>query len=239
MGTIINTAAILAGGLIGLLAGSRLKPRFQQILTVAMGLSVCAMAIAGFVSKMLVIENGSLTASGSYTLIFSLVLGAIVGESLDLDSRLTQFGVWLKTRTGNAGDSSFVAGFVTASLTVCIGAMAIVGSIMDGLSGDYSILITKSVLDFVIIIVMSASLGKGCMFSAIPVFLLQGGFTLLARVIAPLMTASAIDDLTMVGNVLILCVGINLLAGDSYRIKVANLLPAIVFAVAASFLPFH
>lgn len=238
MGTIINAAAIIIAGFIGILAGSRLKPRFQRILTVAMGLSVSAISVSGFVSEMLVISGSGISAKGGYALIFSLVFGAILGEGIDLDRQIERFGTWLKQKTGNAKDASFVEGFVTASLTVCIGAMAVVGGIMDGLSGDYSILLTKSILDFVIIIVLSASLGKGCMFSAIPVAMLQGSFTLLAKVIAPLMTEGAIGCLTMVGDVLILCVGINLLADGKYRIKVANLLPAIVFAVAAAFIPF-
>jgi uncharacterized membrane protein YqgA involved in biofilm formation len=128
----------------------------------------------------------------------------------------------------------FVDGFVTASLTVCIGAMAIVGAIQDGLTGDYATLLTKAILDCIIICVMTASMGKGCMFSAIPVALLQGFVTLLATQIAPLMTQAALGNLSLVGNVLIFCVGVNLLWGK--KIKVANLLPAIVFAVLAAFM---
>lgn len=122
-----------------------------------------------------------------------------------------------------------VDGFVTASLTVCIGAMAVVGAIKDGLTGDYSILAAKAVLDFIIIVIMTASLGKGCIFSAIPVAVFQGAITLLAKLIEPIMTETALSYLSMTGSMLIFCVGVNLLWGK--KIKVANLLPTIVFAV--------
>ena len=144
------------------------------------------------------------------------------------------FGQWLKKKTGNAKDKGFVEAFVTASLTVCIGAMAIVGSIQDGLSGDYSVLATKAVLDFIIIMVMSCSMGRGAAFSAIPVAIFQGGITALAGLVRPVMTEAALNNLSMVGNVLILCVGINLIWGK--KIRVANLLPSILIAVAAAFL---
>ena len=113
--------------------------------------------------------------------------------------------------------------------------MAVVGAIRDGLSGDSSVLITKSILDFVIVMVMTASLGKGCGFAAIPVLVVEGTLTLLARLIAPVMTDAALGNLSLVGSVLIFCVGLNLTFGK--RIRVANLLPALIFAAAAAFLP--
>ena len=126
-------------------------------------------------------------------------------------------------------------GFVTASLTVCIGAMAVVGSIKDGIEGDISILTTKAILDLIIVMVMTCSLGKGCIFSAIPVAVFQGTITALARLIKPLMTEAASANLSLIGSVLIFCVGVNLVWGK--KIKVANLLPSLVFAVAISFIP--
>ena len=124
--------------------------------------------------------------------------------------------------------------FVTASLTVCIGAMAIVGSIQDGIRGNYSILTAKAVLDFILVMVMTCSMGKGCLFSAIPVAVFQGSITALAGLVAPLMTDAALNNLSFIGSILIFCVGINLIWGKN--IRVANLLPAVVFAVAAAFL---
>ena len=142
---------------------------------------------------------------------------------------------WLKQKTRSTGDGNFIEGFVSASLTVCIGAMAIVGAINDGLYGDSTVLVTKSILDLIILMVMAASLGKGTIFSAIPVAILQGGVTALSVLIKPIMTDTALLYLLVVGNILIFCVGINLVFGK--RIKVANLLPAIILAVACAFLP--
>jgi uncharacterized membrane protein YqgA involved in biofilm formation len=170
-------------------------------------------------------------------LILCLTLGTITGELLQLDERLESFGEWLKKKTGNAGDSSFVHAFVTASLTVSIGAMAIVGSIRDGISLDPSTLIAKSVLDFFIILIMTASLGKGAMFSAVPVGLLQGSMTLLSRLISPVFLGNpeALSNLSLTGSVLIFCVGVNLVWKRG--IRVASMLPALVFAVLWAYLP--
>ena len=235
LGTIINAAAIVGGGLLGLAVGKGLKPRFQESLICVMGLCVMFLGVADVMQQMLVIQDGALTTQGTMMMLASLVLGALVGEWIDLEHKLERFGVWLKQKTGSQQDGGFVDGFVTASLTVCIGAMAILGALQDGLSGDYSLLLTKAVMDLVIIMVMSASHGKGCIFSAIPVVLLQGSVTLLARLIAPVMTEQALSNLSLVGSVLIFCVGVNLTFGK--RIRVANLLPAIVFAVICAFLP--
>ena len=164
-----------------------------------------------------------------------LALGGLIGETLNLEHQFERFGEWLKQKTGNARDTGFVNGFLTASLTVCIGAMAIVGAIQDGINGDWSILGAKAILDLIIIMVMTCSLGKGCIFSAIPVFLWEGALTMLATAIKPLMTDTAMGYLSLVGNVLIFCVGVNLVWGR--KIRVANLLPAVFLAVAAAFLP--
>ena len=162
-------------------------------------------------------------------------IGGFIGELLNIEDGFERFGEWLKIKSGNAKDKRFVDAFVTASLTVCIGAMAIVGSIQDGILGDYSILATKAVLDLIIIMVMSCSLGKGAVFSAIPVAVFQGSVTALAGLLRPVMTDAALANLSLIGNVLIFCVGVNLVWGK--KVRVANLLPAIVVAVIAAFLP--
>jgi uncharacterized membrane protein YqgA involved in biofilm formation len=185
--------------------------------------------------KMLRIENGVIVSSGAMLLICCLAIGALIGEWLNIEGAFEGFGQWLKIKSGNAKDKGFVNAFVTASLTVCIGAMAIVGSIEDGLTGDYSILATKAVLDLIIIMVMSCSMGKGAVFSAIPVAVFQGSITVMAGLLRPLMTEAALANISLVGNVLIFCVGINLVWDK--KVKVANLLPAIVVAVIAAFLP--
>ena len=237
LGTVINSAAIVVGGVFGHLFGKILNERIQDSLQKASGICVLFIGIAGAMEGMLKLSGSSLSAGRSMLIIASLALGALVGEILNIEHGFERFGEWLKVKTGNAKDKSFVEGFVTASLTVCIGAMAVVGSIKDGISGDYSILVTKAILDLIIITVMTCSLGKGCAFSAIPVAVFQGLITALARLIKPLMTDGALANLSLIGSILIFCVGVNLVWDK--RIKVANLLPSLVFAVAIAFLPFN
>ena len=235
LGTIINTALIIAGGIIGRFAGKLLKPRFRETMTAACGVSTLFIGMAGAMSGMLEISEGALTSVHSLLLVICLALGGALGEALNLERLLEKLGQWLKIKSGSSGDGRFMDGFITASLTVCIGAMAIVGSIKDGIEGDYSILATKGVLDFVIVLVLTGSLGKGCVFSAVPVFIIQGAFTLLATALKPLMTDTALAYISTVGSVLIFCVGLNLLRDK--KIRVANLLPALVLAAALSLVP--
>ena len=230
LGTIINVLFIIIGGLAGMLFGNRLNERTRETLLLANAVAVLFIGISGAIGQMFkVTDAGSLETTGTMMLIASLSIGAVVGELIDLEGKLERFGEWLKSKTGNSNDAGFVSAFVTASLTVCIGAMAIVGSIEDGAVGDHSILFAKAVLDLIIIMVMSASLGKGCVFSAIPVGLLQGIVTALAVLIRPYITEPAMNNLSLVGSVLIFCVGVNLFWGK--KIRVANLLPGLIVAV--------
>ncbi len=233
LGTIINTGAIVAGGLLGMIGGRQIKERHQETLTMACGVGTLFLGIAGAMNYML--HNDLLPDGGGMLVVACLALGGLIGEIINIEKLFERFGEWLKRKTGNAKDQGFVNGFVTASLTVCIGAMAIMGAIQDGISGDWSTLGAKSILDLIIVMVMTCSLGKGCMFSAIPVFLWEGALTLLATAIRPVMTDLAMGYLSMVGSVLIFCVGLNLIWGK--KIRVANLLPAVLLAVAAAFLP--
>lgn len=232
-GTLINTGAIILGGVCGHFFGRLLKNRHQETLTMACGVGTLFIGLAGAMKYML--SHPLFPEGGSMLVIVCLVLGGLAGEILNIEAGFEKFGEWLKMRTGNARDQNFVNGFLTASLTVCIGAMAIIGAIQDGIAGDYSTLAAKAVLDLIIVMVMTCSLGKGCAFSAIPVFLWEGALTLLASLIRPVMTDRAMGYLSLVGSVLIFCVGINLVFGK--RIRVANLLPAVVFAAAAAFIP--
>lgn len=235
MGTIINVAAIILGGIVGRLFGRFLSERYQDTLNKVCGVSVLFIGIAGALEGMLTIKGNSVVSGKAMMIVVCLALGALLGELLNIEDKFERFGEWLKRKTGNAKDKMFVEGFVTASLTVCIGAMAIVGAIEDGIFGDYSILVTKAILDFIIIIVMTGSMGKGCAFSAIPVAILQGSVTLLAKFIKPVMTTAALANLSMIGSILIFCVGLNLVWGK--KIRVANLLPSIILAVIMAFLP--
>ena len=235
LGTVINTAAIILGGIIGHFTGKLFKQEQQTALNKTCGMSVMFIAIAGAMQGMMHIDSGNVVSGKSMLVVLCLALGTIAGELLGIEQRFERFGEWLKKKTGNSGDKQFVNAFVTASLTVCIGAMAIVGAIQDGIMGDYSTLAVKAVLDFIIIAVMTSSLGKGCAFSAIPVLAFEGTITLLARLVSPIMTDMAIAYLSLIGSILIFCVGVNLVWGK--MIRVANMLPSVVFAVIAAYLP--
>ena len=235
LGTIINSAAIVAGGVIGHFSGKLFSQDQQEALTKACGISTLFIAISGAMQGMLTIDGGSLVSGKSMLVVLCLALGTVIGELLGIEKGFESFGEWLKNKTGNSGDKQFVNAFVTASLTVCIGAMAIVGAIQDGILGDYTTLAVKAVLDLIIVAVMTSSMGKGSAFSAIPVFIFEGAVTLLARLVAPVMTDVAIASLSLIGSILIFCVGINLVWEK--RIRVANMLPAVVLAVLAAYLP--
>lgn len=235
LGTIINSGAIVAGGIAGLLVGNKLEKRYQDTMISACGVCSTFIGISGTLQHMFSVgANGLIESNGMMMAIICMALGGLIGEFFDFDRRFNDFGEWLKKKTKSEKDNVFVDAFVTASLTVCIGAMAIVGALQDGLVGDYSILVAKSILDLIIVMVLAASMGKGAIFSAIPVFVLQGGVTCMSKLIEPVITDAAMNNLSLVGNMLIFCVGINLLFGP--KVKVANLLPAIVLAVIAAFI---
>jgi len=233
LGTIINTIAIILGGVFGLIFGSKLNEKQQDGLIKASGVSVLFIGIAGAMEKMLTIQELSIISSNSLLIVICLALGAFIGELLHIEEAFEKFGEWLKQKSGNQNENNFVYAFVNASFTVCIGAMAIVGAIQDGIYHDSSVLVTKSLLDFIIIMIMSCSTGKGAIFSAVPVFLLQGSMTVLASLLEPLMTDLALMYLSLIGSILIFCVGLNLVWGK--KISVANLLPSLLVAVIASY----
>ena len=236
LGTIINALAILVGGILGIGLKKFLKEHYQETILKAAGFAVLFLGAAGSLSKMLIVsEDGTtLATTGTMMMILSLAAGALVGEMIDIDGLFERFGEWLKHRTGSDGDHQFTDGFVSASLTVSIGAMAIIGSIQDGIYGDYSTLLAKAVLDFIIVLIMASSMGKGCVFSFIPVAVLQGSMTFLAIAISGLMTDAVLNNLSLVGNILIFCVGVNLIWPKT--IKVANLLPSLVMAVLFTYI---
>ena len=234
MGTLINVCLIIAGGILGLCIGKRLPERYRETLMLGNAVAVVFIGIGGTLQKMFVLQAGSLETQGTMMVIISIALGALLGEWLNLDGHMERAGEWLKQKTGNAKDASFVNAFVTASLTVCIGAMAVVGAIEDGIRGDYSILAAKGVLDCIIIMVMTSSLGKGAIFSFIPVGIVQGLIFLLATQLSPFITPQALDNLSYVGSILIFCVGINLLWPG--KIRAANLLPAIFIAAGWTYI---
>lgn len=235
MGTIINTISIIIGGILGILFGKRLKEESQTAIIRSCAIAVIFIGVAGAIEGMISITDSTLVSGKSMFIVLCLTLGTIFGEIIDIEGIFETFASFIKTKTGNSKDKKFIKGFTTASFTVCIGAMAILGSIKEGLVGDYSILATKSVLDLVIVMILSCSLGKGCIFSAIPVFILEGSMTLLAKLLSGIMTTVAISNISLIGSILIFCVGINLLFDK--KISVANLLPSIILAIVFSILP--
>ena len=237
LGTIINVCCIVGGGLIGLVGRRFITQKLQDALLKACGLAVIFLGVGGAMEKMLSVvasEGGSsLSSGGTMMILISLALGSAIGEAIDLDARFEQLGVWLREKTGSTGDAGFVDGFVTASLTVCIGAMAIVGAIQDGLTGNYNTLMLKGAIDAVIICAMAASMGKGAIFAALPVGVWQGLVTLACVPLQPIMTDAALANLSLVGSILIFCVGVNLIWPKTF--KPANMLPAVFIAAALAY----
>ena len=229
LGTLVNVLAVLAGSGLGMLIKTGLKRRFRDILMQACGIATIFLGISGALAGLLKVENGAVSTQNTMLLIFSLVLGGLAGEALNIEAGMEALGERLKRLVRDKSDSRFVDGFVTASLVICVGAMAIVGSIQDGLTGDHPLLFSKSLLDFVIVMVFAATFGLGVMFSALPLGILQGGITLAAALVAGFLSESLISDLSCVGSVLIFCVGLNV--AFNAKIRVGNLLPALLVPV--------
>lgn len=235
LGTIVNCAAVIVGALIGMLFKKALKERFCELITQSMGLAVIFIGAAGGVGRIIELnkaENGTVQI---VMMVLAFTLGSFLGELINIQHLTERFASWLKVKTKSENDNGFVSGFVSASLTICVGAMAVIGPIQDALSHDYSTLFTKAVLDLVIIMVMASAMGKGTAFSVIPLAAIQGSITLIAKLVEPFLTDSAVTNISFVGSMMIFCVGVNLMFDK--KIRVANMLPTIIFSVAFSFLP--
>lgn len=229
LGTLINVIAIVLGSGIGLLFKKGINDRFRQILTQACGLAVIFIGLSGALEMIFTIEGASLVSGNAMLIVISLVLGGLVGELINIEKRLDSIGEKLKNRVKSKGDSQFVEGFVTASLVVCVGAMAICGPIDEALTGDSTTLIIKSVLDCIIVMVFASVYGVGVMFSALAVGLYQGFFTLFGVLISGFMNDALISSLSGIGSILIFAVGINLVWPKA--IRVGNLLPALTVPI--------
>lgn len=211
--------------------GRLISERFQKTIMMSCAVAVIFLGLTGTVKEMLHIgSDGAVMLVGTNCMLASLIGGAVIGEAINLEDRMECFGRWLQQKTGSGGDTRFVEGFVMASMTVCIGAMAVIGSINDRLLSDPSVLFAKTAIDAVVVMIMTATLGKGCIFSAISVGVFQGIIFLLAGFLEPIMTSAALKSLSAVGNILIFCVGTNLFGLP--HVRIANLLPALVIAVA-------
>lgn len=229
LGTIVNVVAIVAGSGLGLLFKKGINERFRNIMTQACGLAVVFIGLAGALEMMLSIDGSSIISGHSMLIVVSLLLGGLCGELINIEKRLDSVGEKLKTKVKSKGNSQFVEGFVTASLVVCVGAMAICGPIDEALTGDSTTLIIKSVLDFIIVMVFSSIYGLGVMFSALAVGVYQGFFTVFGVLISGFMSDALISSLSGIGSILIFAVGVNLIRPKT--IRVGNFLPALLVPV--------
>lgn len=229
MGTLINVALVLAGGAIGLIFKKAISKEIEYSIHKATGVAVLVIGICGILSTMLSSDSsGKISSSGELILVVSLALGTFIGELLKLDDRLNK---GCKKIEDKFKMSNFAQGFITATMIYCIGAMAIVGAINDGLLGDSSTLITKGIIDGITSIVLSASLGYGVLFSAIPILIYQGGITLLAGALENVLVGDLLNNICMVGYALVMCIGINFLYNSDKQIKTVNMLPSLLVPV--------
>jgi uncharacterized membrane protein YqgA involved in biofilm formation len=217
MGTLINVVAILVGGCIGLVFRKRFPERVSNTALQVIGLFT-----------LLVGMKMALQGEELITILLSLALGAMIGEWMGIEERLDRFGLWLEERL-HLTEESPAKGFIHASLLFCVGSMAIVGSITDGLKGDYSILATKAMMDGIVSVPFAAGMGIGVLGSALPILIYQGGLTLLASELHAFFTPMVVRELTSVGGVIVMGIGVNILGIQ--RVKVGNFIPALVFIV--------
>lgn len=217
LGTIVNALAIIAGALLGIAIKKGIKDDYKNTIMDGIGLTVVIIGIMGGIKS----ENIILV-------IGSIVVGSILGEIIGVEDKLDQLGDSLQKRFGGK-DSNFSKGFVTASLVYCVGAMAIVGSLESGILGNHQTLFAKSILDGISAIIFASTLGIGVAFSAIPVFIYQGSITLLANSVKSLLTPEVINEMSAVGGILIMAIGINILGIK--KIKVGNMLPAVFIPI--------
>jgi len=218
IGTIVNTAAIMAGGIVGLLMKKGIQPRYKTTVMQAIGLSVILVGL-----------QSALKASDLLGVIICISVGSLLGEALDIEERIEALGVWAEKRFNRSGNGLFSKGFVTASLVFCVGSMAIVGSLESGLSGNHATLFAKSLLDGITSIVFASTFGSGVLLSGIPVMIYQGTITVAASLLKPFLTSDVIAQMSGVGGLLIAAIGSNML--QVTRIKVGNMIPAILLPI--------
>lgn len=224
LGVIVNTITVLLGSTVGLFCKRAIPEKITKAIMLAIGLCTIYIGV-----------SGTLDGENTLVLILSMVFGTAAGTAMDLDRHITQLGELLNRRFQRAdGSVSLTEGFVTGSLLFCVGAMTIVGSLNAGLRGDNEMLFTKSLLDLISSCMLSVSLGIGVLFSAVFVFVFQGALVLLAQFLAPVLSATAIAEITCAGSLMILALGLNLIGLTKF--KVANFLPALIFAPLFSWL---
>lgn len=226
-GTLVNCVAVIIGGLIGLLLKKGIKETYTVSINKALGLAVLIIGINGVVSNMFSVSDGKLSSSGELLLVVFLVLGTLIGELFKFDDR---FGRFCKNIEGKFKTSGFASGFINGTVLFCVGAMSIVGSINDGLTGDSSILFVKAALDFVNAVIFGATLGFGVIFTCIPMLIYQGGISLLAGTLGGILQGELLEQICMVGYAIIMAIGFNFLLEKKF--KTLNMVPALILPVA-------
>ena len=230
LGTIVNVITVIVGGTLGLLLKKFLAKRITETIMQGVGLAVVIIGLSGTLSASFTVADGKISSDHILLMIISLAVGGLIGELLRIEERLQAFGKFMESKFVKQGEvSTFAQGFVTATLIFCVGSMAIVGSLEDGINGNSTILFAKSTLDGITGMILASTLGAGVMFAAVPVGLYQGAITLLAIFVAPYLNETVITQMSLIGSVLILGIGFNMLG--MAKIKVGNLLPAIFVPV--------
>lgn len=227
-GTIINAVAVILGSLIGLGFKKKITKKYQETIYKIIGLGIIFLGLGGTIEKMVFIENNNIITKGSLMSIISLTIGCLIGEIIDIDKGLMSFGLFLKKHFSKQSDNNFVEGFVASTITICVGAMAIIGPLNDVLFNDQKILYTKSFLDFVILIIYSSNFGMGSLFSFFPLIIYQGFISLASFILAIFLTQTMLNNISMVGSMIIFALGCNMFFET--KIKVANLIPALIIA---------
>lgn len=228
-GTLINCALIAAGTLLGLAVKKILPDRVRDTLMQAVGLVVLFIGIGGAVSACLTYADGAFGTKDTLVMILSMTLGAALGEFIDIEKHLDALGARCRKRFAADGDSAFASSMVTATLLFCVGAMAVVGALDNGIRGNTDVLVAKSIIDGISAMLLASALGIGVLFSAAAVFVYQGAISLLGVYIEPYLTETVISQMSFIGSILIFAVGLRMLriAG----IKVGNLLPAVFMPI--------
>ncbi|MDD3173831.1 MAG: DUF554 domain-containing protein [Herbinix sp.] len=236
LGTLANMAAIIIGSTVGIIIKGGLQQRFKDTIMNALGLAVMFIGISGALQGILKVKGDGLETANIMLMIISLALGAFLGEIINIEDKLEGMGEFIKTSLKVKGEKgqNFVEGFVSSSLLFCIGAMAIIGSLKDGLSGDASTLFAKAIIDGTVSIFIASTLGIGVFFSIIPLGIYQGVITILAKYIEPYLSDSLILNISFIGSVLIFGIGINMVFGK--KIKCGNILPAVLIPIVYEFI---
>lgn len=222
-GNIVNALGIIMGGLIGLFLKKHIKDSYSESIMSGVGISVVVIGI-----------TNTIKSDNILLVVISIVLGTLVGEIIDIETKLNRLGIFIGSKFQNGDSNTFSKAFVTTTLIYCVGAMAILGALESGLIGKHTTLYTKAILDGITAIIFASTMGIGVIFSSIPVFLYQGTIVLLASILKDVFTEQLIVELSAVGGIMIIAIGLNIL--QLKKIKIGNMLPALFVPIIYFFI---